>query len=161
MRAREGLLKCKALGLSKDELHKLLPIVDAASSDSGAFDGVLEFLVHSGRSLPEAVMMMIPEAWQNDPNMEPERKALYEYFSCIIEPWDGPALISCMSMSCACIPPILLLLLTLLVWFLLFFPFLLVWSLLLDVYSLSNCDLVMGVVVFNNSYGWKVFGCNT
>ncbi len=127
----------------------------------GAFDGVLEFLVHSGRSLPEAVMMMIPEAWQNDPNMEPERKALYEYFSCIIEPWDGPALISCMSMSCACIPPILLLLLTLLVWFLLFFPFLLVWSLLLDVYSLSNCDLVMGVVVFNNSYGWKVFGCNT
>jgi hypothetical protein len=51
--------------------------------------------------------------------------------------------------------------LTLLVWVLLFFPFLLVWSLLLDVYSLSNCDLVMGVVVFNNSYGWKVFGCNT
>ncbi len=117
--------------------------------------------MRSGRSLPEAVMMMIPEAWQNDPNMDPERKALYEYFSCIIEPWDGPALISCMSMSCACILPILLLLLTSLVWFLLFFPFLLVWSLLLDVYSLSNCDLVMGVVVFNNSYGWKVFGCNT
>lgn len=62
---------------------------------AGAFDGVLELLVRAGRSLPEAVMMMIPEAWQNDPNMDPDRRALYEYFSCIIEPWDGPALVSC------------------------------------------------------------------
>ncbi|ONK69929.1 uncharacterized protein A4U43_C05F28330 [Asparagus officinalis] len=59
-----------------------------------AFDGVLELLVRAGRSLPEAVMMMIPEAWQNDKNMDPERKALYEYFSALMEPWDGPALIS-------------------------------------------------------------------
>ena len=59
------------------------------------FDGVLELLVRAGRSLPEAVMMMIPEAWQNDPNMDSERRALYEYFSCIIEPWDGPALVTC------------------------------------------------------------------
>ncbi|RAL42615.1 hypothetical protein DM860_017905 [Cuscuta australis] len=94
MKAREGLLKCKELGLSKTELKKLLPIVDASSSDSGAFDGVLELLVRAGRSLPEAIMMMIPEAWQNDKNMDPERKALYEYFSALMEPWDGPALIA-------------------------------------------------------------------
>lgn len=62
---------------------------------AGAFDGVLELLVRAGRSLPEAVMMMIPEAWQNDKNMDPQRKALYEYFSALMEPWDGPALISC------------------------------------------------------------------
>ncbi|KAF1893422.1 hypothetical protein Lal_00001895 [Lupinus albus] len=94
MKAREGLLKCKELGLSENELKKLLPIVDSNSSDSGAFDGVLEFLVQSGKSLPEAVMMMIPEAWQNDKNMDPQRKAFYEYFSALMEPWDGPALIS-------------------------------------------------------------------
>ncbi|XP_043689612.1 glutamate synthase 1 [NADH], chloroplastic-like isoform X1 [Telopea speciosissima] len=94
MKAREGLLKCKELALSKNEMKKLLPIVDASSSDSGAFDGVLELLVRAGRSLPEAVMMMIPEAWQNDKTMDPERKALYEYFSALMEPWDGPALIS-------------------------------------------------------------------
>eukprot|EP00268_Persea_americana_P009504 TRINITY_DN1380_c0_g1_i3.p1 TRINITY_DN1380_c0_g1~~TRINITY_DN1380_c0_g1_i3.p1 ORF type:complete len:2238 (-),score=546.92 TRINITY_DN1380_c0_g1_i3:426-7037(-) len=94
MKAREGLLKCKELGLSKHEMKKLLPIVDASSSDSGAFDGVLEFLLRAGRSLPEAMMMMIPEAWQNDKNMDPDRKALYEYFSALMEPWDGPALIS-------------------------------------------------------------------
>lgn len=62
----------------------------------GAFDGVLELLVRAGRSLPEAMMMMIPEAWQNDKNMDPDRRALYEYFSSLMEPWDGPALISCM-----------------------------------------------------------------
>ncbi|KAH7299672.1 hypothetical protein KP509_24G023300 [Ceratopteris richardii] len=94
MQAREGLLKSRNLGLTPDELQKLLPIVDTSSSDSGAFDGVLELLVRSGRSLPEAVMMMIPEAWQNDVNMDPERRALYEYFSAVMEPWDGPALIA-------------------------------------------------------------------
>ncbi|CAM8900517.1 unnamed protein product [Rhodiola kirilowii] len=94
MKAREGLLKIKELNLSKEDRRKLLPIVDASSSDSGAFDGVLELLVRAGRSLPEAVMMMIPEAWQNDKNMDPQRKALYEYFSALMEPWDGPALIS-------------------------------------------------------------------
>ncbi|CAL4909476.1 unnamed protein product [Urochloa decumbens] len=94
MKAREGLLKCKGLDLSRDEMSKLLPIVDATSSDSGAFDNVLELLIRSGRSLPEAVMMMIPEAWHNDINMDLERKALYEYFSALMEPWDGPALVS-------------------------------------------------------------------
>ena len=65
----------------------------------GAFDGVLKLLVRAGRSLPEAIMMMIPEAWQNDKNMDPDRKALYEYFSALMEPWDGPALISCKWLS--------------------------------------------------------------
>jgi len=65
----------------------------------GAFDNVLELLIRSGRSLPEAVMMMIPEAWHNDINMDPERKALYEYFSALMEPWDGPALVSCKNMK--------------------------------------------------------------
>nr|KYP69883.1 Glutamate synthase [NADH], amyloplastic [Cajanus cajan] len=97
MKAREGLLKSKELGLSENELKKLLPIVNANSSDSGAFDSVLEFLIQSGKSLPEAVMMMIPEAWQNDKNMDPQRKAFYEYFSALMEPWDGPALIASFS----------------------------------------------------------------
>ena len=61
----------------------------------GAFDGVLELLIRAGRSLPEAVMMMIPEAWQNDKNLDPQRRAFYEYFSALMEPWDGPALITC------------------------------------------------------------------
>ena len=94
MKPREGLLKCKELGLSKSEMKKLLPIVDASSSYSGAFDDVLELLVRASRSLPEAVMMMIPEVWQNDKNMDSDRKALYEYFSALLEPWDGSALIS-------------------------------------------------------------------
>lgn len=94
MRAREGLVKCQQLGLSQEELRGILPFVDANSSDSGAFDNVLEMLVRSGRSLPEAMMMMIPEAWQNDDNMPPEKRALYEYHSALMEPWDGPALIS-------------------------------------------------------------------
>ncbi|KQK04984.1 glutamate synthase 2 [NADH], chloroplastic isoform X1 [Brachypodium distachyon] len=94
MKAREGLLKCKGFGLSRDEMSKLLPIVDSTSSDSGAFDNVLELLVQSGRSVAEAVMMMIPEAWQNNVDVDPERKALYEYFSALMEPWDGPALVS-------------------------------------------------------------------
>lgn len=63
---------------------------------------MLELLVRAGRSLPEAVMMMIPEAWQNDQNMDPDRKALYEYFSALMEPWDGPALISCEALHQYC-----------------------------------------------------------
>lgn len=75
----------------------LFKSIDSMKNDpySGAFDNVLELLIRSGRSLPEAVMMMIPEAWHNDVNMDPERKALYEYFSALMEPWDGPALVSC------------------------------------------------------------------
>ncbi|KAI3800073.1 hypothetical protein L1987_35381 [Smallanthus sonchifolius] len=90
LKAREGLLKCKELGLSKKEMKKLIPIVGASSSDSGAFDGILELLVRAGKSLPETVMMMIPEAWQNDKNMDPKRKDLYEFCSALMKPWDRP-----------------------------------------------------------------------
>lgn len=73
----------------------IVTVIYTPTFTSGAFDGVLEFLVQSGKSLPEAIMMMIPEAWQNDKNMDPERRAFYEYFSALMEPWDGPALVSC------------------------------------------------------------------
>jgi glutamate synthase domain-containing protein 1/DNA-binding transcriptional LysR family regulator len=88
MLAREGLMKSELFG---DEFNKLLPIVDLATSDSGMFDNVLELLLLAGRSLPEAVMMMIPEAWQNHESMPESKRAFYEYHSCLMEPWDGPA----------------------------------------------------------------------
>lgn len=69
MKARQGVLKCAELGLSQAVLDKLLPVVPEWQSDSGSFDTVLELLVRSGRDLPEAMMMLIPEAWQNDPLM--------------------------------------------------------------------------------------------
>ncbi len=76
---------------TKDELEKLMPICGHALSDSGNFDNVLEFLVLSGRSLPHALMMMIPEAWEEDTKMTPDKRAFYEYHSNLMEPWDGPA----------------------------------------------------------------------
>ncbi len=91
MRAREGTLKSH---LFKNNLAKTLPVVETEVSDSGSFDNVLEFLMMNGRSLQEAVLMMVPEAWQNDDNMNNKKKAFYEYFSNIMEPWDGPASIA-------------------------------------------------------------------
>jgi glutamate synthase (NADPH/NADH) large chain len=88
MAAREGMLESELFG---DELRKLLPITDMSTSDSGVFDNVLELLLLGGRSLPEAVMMMIPEAWQNHESMPQEKQDFYEYHSCLMEPWDGPA----------------------------------------------------------------------
>jgi glutamate synthase (NADPH/NADH) large chain len=88
MHAREGVVASDLFG---DELSKCFPVVEEDCSDSGNFDNVLEFLIHSGRELPEAVMMMIPEAWQNHDYMSAEKKAFYEYHSCLMEPWDGPA----------------------------------------------------------------------
>jgi len=88
MVAREGTLQTD---LFKDQLENLFPIIDADCSDSGSFDAVLEFLLLGGRSLQEAVMMMIPEAWQSDRNMDQAKKNFYEYHSAIMEPWDGPA----------------------------------------------------------------------
>lgn len=76
---------------SEDELEKLIPICGRNLSDSGNFDNVLEFLVMSGISLPHALMMMIPEAWQHDDLMEEHKKAFYAYHEALIEPWDGPA----------------------------------------------------------------------
>jgi glutamate synthase (NADPH/NADH) len=64
VKAREGLIKCASMNLDEKHLSKLLPILDESSSDSGAFDAVLELLIRNGRSLPEAMMMMVPEAWQ-------------------------------------------------------------------------------------------------
>jgi glutamate synthase (NADPH/NADH) len=90
MRSREGVLKSEKFGA---ELEKLYPIIESGGSDSAAFDNVLELLVVNGvLTLPEAIMMLIPEAWQNNETMEPEKKALYQHFACLQEPWDGPAL---------------------------------------------------------------------
>ncbi|QDU86731.1 Ferredoxin-dependent glutamate synthase 1 [Pirellulimonas nuda] len=88
MFARQGAMRSEVFG---DELAKLFPVVEPDCSDSGTFDNVLEFLVQSGRSLPEAVMMMVPEAWQNHETMYVGKRAFYEYHSALMEPWDGPA----------------------------------------------------------------------
>ncbi|KAI9859258.1 MAG: glutamate synthase [NADH] [Trichoglossum hirsutum] len=90
MRAREGVMSSALFG---DELDLLYPIVEDGGSDSAAFDNVLELLVINGvLSLPEAVMLLVPEAWQDNVAMEPEKAAFYEWAACIMEPWDGPAL---------------------------------------------------------------------
>eukprot|EP01025_Chloroclados_australasicus_P031120 TRINITY_DN3140_c1_g1_i4.p1 TRINITY_DN3140_c1_g1~~TRINITY_DN3140_c1_g1_i4.p1 ORF type:complete len:2248 (+),score=229.22 TRINITY_DN3140_c1_g1_i4:145-6744(+) len=94
MRSREGVMKCDKLDLN-EELHEaLLPIIMETQSDSGSFDNVLELLTRTGREIPEVMMMMIPEAWQNDSLMEQDRVNFYRYHSSIIEPWDGPALVA-------------------------------------------------------------------
>ncbi|KAJ7929220.1 hypothetical protein B0H13DRAFT_940898 [Mycena leptocephala] len=90
MRAREGVLSSTHFG---DQLDLLYPIIETGGSDSAAFDNVLELLVVNGVvTLPEAVMMLIPEAWQGNENMEPEKRAFYNWAACLQEPWDGPAL---------------------------------------------------------------------
>ncbi|KAI9225495.1 MAG: NADH/NADPH, small subunit of glutamate synthase [Piptocephalis tieghemiana] len=90
MRSREGGMRSENFG---QDLEKLYPIIEEHGSDSASFDNVLELLVVNGQlSIPEAIMMMIPEAWQNNPDMTPEKRAFYEWASCVMEPWDGPAL---------------------------------------------------------------------
>lgn len=90
MRAREGVLKSDLFG---DELDLLYPIIEDGGSDSAAFDNVLELLTINGvLSLPEAVMLMVPEAWQGNRAMDPAKQAFYEWAACMMEPWDGPAL---------------------------------------------------------------------
>lgn len=90
MRAREGVMQSDFF---KDELDQLYPIVEDGGSDSAAFDNVLELLTINGvLSLPEAIMLMVPEAWQDNPAMDPEKAAFYEWAACLMEPWDGPAL---------------------------------------------------------------------
>ncbi len=92
MRTREAVLASEAFG---QDIDKLKPITGGGDmSDSAAFDNVLELLLESGRSLPQALRMMIPEAWHKDPLMAPERRQMYDYFSTIMEPWDGPALVA-------------------------------------------------------------------
>jgi glutamate synthase (ferredoxin) len=91
MHARQSMFSSKLFG---PDIRKLMPIIDADGSDSAMFDNALEMLVLTGRSLPHAVMMMIPEPWSGDPLMSPEKRAFYEYHSCLMEPWDGPASIA-------------------------------------------------------------------
>ena len=91
MAAREGVAESELFG---DELEKCFPICEPDCSDSGTFDNVLEFLLMAGRTLPEAIMMMIPEAWQNHESMYKSKRDFYEYHSALMEPWDGPASIA-------------------------------------------------------------------
>src|SRR6266540_2844345 len=91
MRARESKFESKLFG---SDLNKIMPVIDADGSDSGMFDNALEMLTLCGRSLPHAVMMMIPEPWSGDEFMSEEKRAFYEYHSCLMEPWDGPASIA-------------------------------------------------------------------
>ncbi len=88
MRAREELMKSDVFG---DDIKKLFPIILEGKSDSASMDMVIELLLMTGRSLPEAMMMVVPEAWEKHQTMLEEKKAFYEYNSCIMEPWDGPA----------------------------------------------------------------------
>ncbi len=88
MRAREGLFESELFG---EDMKKLFPVLTPGASDSAILDNALELLYHTGRSLPHAMMMLIPEAWQNHQTMQDEKKAFYEYHSCLMEPWDGPA----------------------------------------------------------------------
>ncbi|MBB1273597.1 glutamate synthase large subunit [Psychromonas sp. SR45-3] len=89
MKAREALLEAEFF--TRSELDMLMPICTDGMSDSASFDMALELLVLSGRSLPHALMMMIPEAWQENKNMDPKRRAFYQYHANLMEPWDGPA----------------------------------------------------------------------
>jgi glutamate synthase (NADPH/NADH) large chain len=87
MKARESRLESPAL----KHIDQLKPIITPGGSDSASFDEVLELLVQSGRSLPHAMMMMIPEAWEKQTDMDPQLRDFYEYHSMLMEPWDGPA----------------------------------------------------------------------
>jgi glutamate synthase (NADPH/NADH) large chain len=88
MDAREATLHSEIFGA---ELNKLFPVIQGDGSDSSMFDECLEFLYLNGRSLPHAMMMMIPEPWSKHETMDDAKKAFYEYHSCLMEPWDGPA----------------------------------------------------------------------
>ncbi len=76
---------------TEEELEKLFPLFNPTNSDSSIFDNVVEFFVHNGRTLPHAMMMMIPEAWQNAQHISDDKRAFYEYHEALMEPWDGPA----------------------------------------------------------------------
>jgi glutamate synthase (NADPH) large chain len=91
MRARESLLESDVLG---KDLTRLFPIVEMSGSDSASFDEVLELLYLGGRSLPHAVLMMIPEAWENHATMSQKRRDFYAFHSSLMEPWDGPACVT-------------------------------------------------------------------
>src|SRR5438477_499582 len=91
MHARQSVLASPLFG---DDIKKLFPIIQPNGSDSAAFDNALELLVMSGRSLPHAMAMLIPEAWAKNEHMNPQKRAFYEYHASLMEPWDGPAAIA-------------------------------------------------------------------
>ncbi|HEX9484791.1 MAG TPA: glutamate synthase large subunit [Gemmatimonadaceae bacterium] len=91
MRVREERMAAGPFG---DAMGELLPIIQPEQSDSATLDNVLEFLVHAGRPLPHAMAMLVPKAWEHDPDLEAERRAFYEYHASQMEPWDGPAAIA-------------------------------------------------------------------
>ncbi len=91
MHARQSLFASELFG---DDMKKALPVINTNGSDSAMFDNCLELLVMSGRSLPHAVMMMVPEPWESHEGMSKEKRAFYEYHSCLMEPWDGPAAVA-------------------------------------------------------------------
>ena len=93
MRARESQLATELFG-DTERLARIFPICTPEASDSATFDEVLELLHLGGRSLPHAVLMMVPEAWENHPSMDPARRAFYQYHSTMMEPWDGPACVT-------------------------------------------------------------------
>ncbi len=88
MHARESMF---GSGQFRDDIGKVLPIISPDGSDSSMFDECLEFLTLAGRSMPHAMMMMIPEPWSKHESMNEDKKAFYEYHACLMEPWDGPA----------------------------------------------------------------------
>ncbi len=91
MHARQREMASKLFG---DDLRKILTVIDTGGSDSAMFDNVLELLHLAGRSVPHAMMMMVPEPWARHESMSPEKRAFYEFHSCLMEPWDGPASIA-------------------------------------------------------------------
>ncbi|HXA79678.1 MAG TPA: glutamate synthase central domain-containing protein, partial [Opitutaceae bacterium] len=91
MHARQALFESELFG---EDIKKILPIINPHGSDSAMFDNTLELLVLAGRPLAHAMMMMIPEPWSNHESMDDTRKAFYQYHSCLMEPWDGPASIA-------------------------------------------------------------------
>lgn len=91
MHARQAMCRTELFG---DDIEKIMPVIDQNGSDSAMFDNCLEFLALTGRSLPHVAMMMIPEPWSNHESMSDQKKAFYEYHSCMMEPWDGPAAIA-------------------------------------------------------------------
>ena len=88
MQSREELMASPLFG---DTIKKILPTVLPGKSDSASMDMVVELLLMTGRSLPEVMMLLVPEAWEKNPDMDPAKRAFYEYHSCLMEPWDGPA----------------------------------------------------------------------
>ncbi len=89
-----GLKSYMSPYFTQEEMEMLLPVIDNNQSDSACLDNIIEILLHSGRSLPHVMMMLIPEAWDGNEQMDPLKKAFYEFHAALMEPWDGPAAIT-------------------------------------------------------------------